>query len=165
MSFRQRTWKRPDSSVIIIYFTTFFLIICSFSQVFQTDFYFITIETYCYNVTFFITVQLCLVFRKILYLHKIFYHYYFLSYFEMTRKKIAWGTYFAIYAFIKFSIPRTPFCLVMFYLLRLLFYCILFLFLSNPSLLCLSNISHQIFFVVVKMNSLVLHLYFWMRSF
>ena len=92
---------------------------------------------------------MCLVFRKILYLHKIFYHYYFLSYFEMTRKKIAWGTYFALYPFIKFSISRTPFFLVMFYLLRLLFYCIFFWFLSNPSILCLSNIFYQIFLLLL----------------
>ena len=94
-------------------------------------------------------MQLCLVFRKILYLHKIFYHYYFLSYFVMTRKKIAWGTYFAIYPFIKFSISRTPFCLIMFYLLPLLFYCIFFWFLSNSSLLWLSNIFYQIFLLLL----------------
>ena len=94
-------------------------------------------------------MQLCLVFRKILYLQKIFYHYYFLSYFEMTREKITWGTYFAIYPFIKFSISRTPFCLVMFCLLRFLFYCIFFWFLSNFSLLCLNNIFYQIFFLLL----------------
>ena len=65
------------------------------------------------------------------------------------RKKIAWGTYFAIYPFIKFSISRTPFCLIMFYLLPLLFYCIFFWFLSNPSLLCLSNIFYQIFLLLL----------------
>ena len=50
------------------------------------------------------------------------------------------------------------FCLGMFYLLRLLFYCIAFRFLSNPSLLCLCNTLYQCF--LVKLNSLVLHLYF-----
>ena len=67
----------------------FLLIICSSSQVFQTHFYFFTIETNCYNITVFITMQLCLAFGWILLSQHFLTITIFLGYFEITKKKIA----------------------------------------------------------------------------
>ena len=89
----------PRRDLIILSWYTlphFLLIICSSSQVFPTDFYVFTIETNCYNITLFITMQLCLVFGRILLSQNFLTITIFLGYFEMTRKKIVWRTYFAI---------------------------------------------------------------------
>ena len=96
--------------------------------------------------------------------HKIFYHYYFLSYFVMTRKKIAWTAYFAIpFYWIRYIpnafhglyfLPRN-----MFYFFWLSFYCMFFRVLSSLWLICLSKIFYQIIFSV-KLNLLTLHFYF-----
>ena len=128
---------------------------CSFSQVFKKNFYFCTVETYCYNITIFIKCYWVLSLGDFLISCKeIFYHcYLFSNCSEMPGKKIVLRTYFAIpFYWIRYpwSLRRSLFfCLNnMFYLVLLFFYYMTFRVTANPYLLCLSNIFYQIIFLL-----------------